>query len=287
MFVPLPSNQPAPPPPPDRCPKASPLVAARNPNPLRPPGPPVEAAYRFALSGGFTVTGANPSSGSYPAESVRGVRDVQEIAGGGGYEFVLYDDLGLETGYTVVPEQRAAEQNPVSAPEQSAPVEAGIYVSSFVYRRTDGSTLALRPQPQLMVAKLPLTAGDKWQSKGVDATTGVTVVVNGQTGLGEEFTPSRDRIDACGSVLDATWVEYTVDTTPVTGATADQEPPSSIVGGGLNLEFVGTRVSFANQYGGIPIHEVIRVVGTDGPDRVDITREAIIRSEPALAQAPS
>jgi len=286
VVVALPPDVSPPAPAPDSCPKASPLVAAKNPNTARPSAPPVEASYRYRLSGGFTVTGAHPASGVYPTTSVRAIRDVTELTAGGGYEFFISDDLGMDVGYTVIPEQRAAPQNPVGTGEQPTPVEAGIYVNSFAYRRADGSTLFLRPQPFVMVAKLPLAPGDKWQSKGVDPATGVTVVVNGQTGLGEEFTPSRDRVDACGTVLDATWVEYTIDTTPLTGATADEEPPSSIVGGGLDLEFVGTKLAFANQYGGLPIHEVVRLVGSDGADKVEITREAVILSEPALARLP-
>ncbi len=287
VVVALPPDLPPPAPLPNTCPKASPLVAAKNANTPRPGAPPVAASYRYRLSGSFTVTGAHPASGVYPATSVRGIRDVQEIAGGGGYEFFISDDMGMDVGYTVIPEQRAAPQNPVGVGEQPTPVEAGIYVNGFTYRRADGTTLSLRPQPFVMIAKLPLAPGDKWQSKGVDPATGVSVIVNGQTGLGEEFSPSRDRVDACGTVLDATWVEYTVDTTPLTGATADEEPPSSIVGGGLGIQFVGTRLAFANQYGGLPIHEVVRLVGVDGADTVDITREAVILSEPALAAAPS
>ncbi len=284
--VPLPPDIPTPPEI-DSCPKASPLVAARNPNTTRPAAPPVAASYRFRMSGAYAITGPNPASGAFPAESVRQVRDVRELDTGGGYEYWISDDLGLDVGYTVIPEQRAAPQNPVTAPEQPTPVEAGIYVHAFNYRRADGTTFELRPQPFLMVARLPLVAGDKWQSKGVDPASGVAIVVNGQTGVGEKFTPSRDRIDACGTVLDATWVEYTIDTTPLTGATAQEEPPSSIRGSGVDLQFVGTKVSFANQYGGLPLHEVVRLVGTDGGNQVDITREAVIRSEPELARAPS
>jgi hypothetical protein len=201
-----------------------------------------------------------------------------------GWTYVDADSSGMSVTYDVYPHQRVAAGEPVGTDQAaSAPTEAGIYVRSFTYRRANGVVDTLTPQPELLVAPLPLNdAGATWRARGVDPASGIAVVVNGQVGAGPKFALT-DRIDACGTVLQAYWVEYTIapDNSKTTGVdTGTAEPPSSLRGAGLDVAFVGTRVAFATQYGGIPLEQVDLLKGTDGVP-VDIRRHEVITQGPA------
>ena len=287
-FVPLPPEpSEAPPPPPVSCPQAAPFVAPRYEAGIRPTAKPVAAAYDVRTSGEFDITGAHAGKGLYPTAGRREIKDVADLPGAAGWTYVIADETGLSTSYQVVPRQLANEETPVDSANQPVPTQPGIYISKFSYKRTDGSTLVLDPEPSLMVAKLPFAAGERWTSRGVDAATGISVVVNGQTGIGAEYRPSRANVDACGTLLDGWWVEYTVDTTPIADQVGSSEPPSQIQGPDILVRFVGSQVVFAPQFGGIPIQERYRLEGTDRADSLKISRDAIFSREPALPQAPS
>jgi hypothetical protein len=269
-----------PPPPVQQCPSASPLVGARDPATPLPPGPPVAHSYSFRQSGSFTV---GNSDGAFPAALMHSVKQVQPLTGG--WSYVDTDSSGMTVTYDVYPQQRVASGEPVTTDNAAAqPTEAGIYVRSFTYKRADGTTDTLSPQPELLVAPLPLNnAGSTWRARGVDPTTHIAVVVNGQIGAGPKFSPSVDRIDACGTVLQAYWVEYTLasDNSTTAGVnTGPEEPPSSLRGADLNVTFVGTRVAFAPQYGGIPLEQIDLLKGTDGSATVRVNRHEVISQAP-------
>ena len=278
--VPLP--QVAPPPPVQDCPNANPLVGARDPATPLPPGPPVARTYAFRQSGSFTV---GKSDGTFPAGLAHTISKVTSITGG--WSYVDSDSSGMSVTYDVYPRQRVAPGEPVSTDNAVAqPTEAGIYVRTFTYKRADGTVDTLAPQPELLVAPLPLNnAGVTWRARGVDPTSHIAVVVNGQVGAGPKFSPLVDRIDACGTVLQAYWVEYTIasDNSSTTGVnTGPGEPPSSLRGTDLDVTFVGTRVAFAPQYGGIPLEQTDLLKGTDGPKKVavEVHRHEVISEGP-------
>jgi hypothetical protein len=275
------------PPPPaavgQQCPSASPLVGARDAATPLPAGPPAAGNYSFRQSGTFTV---GNSDGAFPSTLTHSIKQVQSITGG--WSYVDEDSSRMAVTYDVYPQPRVASGEPVTTDNAAAqPTEAGIYVRSFTYKRADGTTDTLSPQPELLVAPLPLNnAGATWRARGVDPTTHVAVVVNGQVGAGPKFAPAMDRIDACGTVLQAYWVEYTLasDNSTTTGVnTGPDEPPSSLRGADLNVMFVGTRVAFAPQYGGIPVEQLDLLQGSDGSATVKVRRHEVISQEPARA----
>ena len=272
-------------PPVQSCPSASPLVGARDPATALPPGPPVARTYSFRQSGTFSVGKTN---GSFPSTLTHSISHVTSVTGG--WSYVDTDSSGMTVTYDVYPKQRVASGEPVTTDNATAqPTEAGIYVRSFTYRRADNTVDSLSPQPELLVAPLPLNnAGATWRARGVDPVTHIAVVVNGQVGVGPKFSPLVDRIDACGTVLQAFWVEYTLaaDNSATTGVnTGSAEPPSSLRGPDLDVTFVGTRVAFAPQYGGIPLEQTDLLKGSDGPTTmeqraVDVHRHEVISEAP-------
>lgn len=274
----------APVPPVESCPTASPLVGARDALTPLPQSPPAARTYTFRQSGTFRLgTGSAARTGSYPAALTHVIRDVARIDGG--WTFTDAASTGMTVVYDVYPQQRVAPQEPVTTNGAAAqPTQAGIYVRSFTYKRADGTVDSLSPAPELLVAPLPLNdAGATWRARGVDPASGIAVVVNGQVGLGRNFTPLRDRIDACGTVVQAAWVEYTIasDNSSTTGVnTGPGEPPSSLSGPNLDVEFVGTRIAFAPQYGGIPLEQADRLTGADGGAAVDIVRHEVTTQAP-------
>jgi hypothetical protein len=252
-----------------------------------PPGPPRPATYSYRQSGSYLIgSGPTARSGTFPATLSHTISSVKTSSDG--WSYVDTDSSGMTVTYDVYPQQRVAPQEPVPTDNAaSSPTEAGIYVRSFTYKRADGTVDTLTPQPELLVAPLPLNnAGATWRAKGVDAATGITVSVDGQVGAGPHFSPTVDRIDACGTVLQAYWVEYTIapdNGTAVT--TGGVEPASSLRGRDLNVTFIGTRVAFATQYGGIPLEQTDRLRGADGSAQVDITRYETISQAPALPRS--
>ncbi|MGH2808316.1 MAG: hypothetical protein ACRDKT_13685 [Actinomycetota bacterium] len=254
------------------CPEADPLEAAVAAAPARPTAPPLDANYEYRVEGTYEFEGAVDERGRYPATSTRTIQDVREIDGG--YSFRMKDDLGVTTGYSVYPRQRAAEDDPVHLGEASHPLEAGIFVNEIRMKRADDSVLVLDPDPELRIATLPMVRGQKFESTAVDAATGITIRVNGQIGLGEKFDPLRARVDACGTVLEGYWVSYTVDTT------VPQTSTTRLFGSDIDLEFAGSRVVFGTQYGGIPLQEIVTIRGSDAGTTVTIRRTSTISSEP-------
>jgi hypothetical protein len=293
-FVPPPANPvvfggsvPLPPPPaelpptpPKTCPVAGPYAAAAVPSPRRPSAAPAAKSYNVRVDGSYTITGGSKASGRYGPTGIRTVKAPTDLPQGDGWTYTVSDEQGLSTAYEVIPEQLGQNNAPVESGNQPSPTQAGIYVTSFVYERADKTKLTLTPQPALLVAKLPFTPGDRWTSHAVDSPTGISIVLNGQTGLGAKYKPAKARVDACGQVLDAYWVEYTVDTTPLSSGTGNPEPPSQLSGPDLQMQFVGSRVAFANQFGGLPVEEFYTLKGTDKDTTVSISRHAVYSSEP-------
>jgi hypothetical protein len=288
VFVPLPPKPSASPaPPPVSCPTAPDFVAPRYEAGVRPSGPPVEATYNVRTSGDYNIKGTTgTATGVYPAAGRRTIKDVSPLSNDAGWNYTVEDESGLSTSYQVLPKQLANDSTPVASDNQPVPTQAGIYISKFTYKRTDGSVLSLDPEPSLLVAKLPFARNDRWTSRGVDSATGITIVVNGQTGIGAEYSPSRAQVDACGTLLDGWWVEYTIDTTPLAEQVGNSEPPSQIQGPDILVKFAGSRVVFAPQFGGIPIEEIHHLEGTDKSDNLTIDRRAVYLREPALPAAP-
>jgi hypothetical protein len=272
--------------PPTGCPPITPDTTVGNPAVPTPPGPPVAAAYSYRQSGTYRITGPHAKTGSFAPHSTRQVTNVTALPQGG-WSFTMKDDQGLSVTYTVYPQQVAAAQDPQTQQQQQGPIQAGIYISQLTVRRTDGSSLTLNPQPMVMVAQLPFAAGTQWKSKGVDPTTGIAVVVNGQVGLGSGFKPFYDNIAACGNLIQGWWVQYTVDTVPAAAQTAALEPPSELYGTTIDENFSGTDIAFGSEYGGIPLEEIDTVNGTDGSDRITIVRRDVITAVPAQATSPS
>jgi hypothetical protein len=279
--VPLPAV--LPPPAPAQCPTASPLVGPRDPATPLPPGPPVGRSYSFRQAGTYRLgSGSSARTGEFPTTLVHTISKVTKLSDG--WSFVDSDSSGMSVTYDVYPQQRVASGEPVSTDAAAAqPTEAGIYVASFTYKRADQTVDTLSPQPELLVAPLPLNnPGTTWRARGVDPSTGIAVVVDGQVGAGPTFR-LQDRIDACGTVLQAYWVEYTIaaDNSATTGVnTGAAEPASSLRGPNLDVAFVGTRVAFATQYGGIPLEQIDLLKGTDGSAAVDVARHEVIVQGP-------
>jgi hypothetical protein len=228
-------------------------------------------------------SGADRRTGVFPATLAHTISAVSRSTDG--WSYVDSDTSGMTVTYDVYPQQRVASGEPVGTDAAAShPAEAGIYVRSFTYKRADGTVDTLAPQPELLVAPLPLNnAGATWRARGVDPATGIAVVVNGQVGAGPKSTPLVDRIDACGTVLQAYWVEYTIaaDNSKTTGVnTGTAEPPSSLRGADLDVTFVGTRVAFATQYGGIPLEQIDVLTGTDGSRAVEVHRHEVIVESP-------
>jgi hypothetical protein len=92
------------------------------------------------------------------------------------------------------------------------------------------------PQVGLLVLPLPVVSGDSYQSTAIDPSTGQTMTL-------DAVVIGRDRIDACGTLVDG----WRVD--------AKQRSSGGLAtAAALTIEYDVSTI-FATQYGGIPIFE--------------------------------
>jgi hypothetical protein len=115
--------------------------------------------------------------------------------------------------------------------------ERGITLSKLA--RIDGKsgaeTAVFQPTTGLLLLPLPVTAGEKFQSVAVDARTGQTIVH-------ESTVLRRQRVDACGDLVDGWLVE----------SNRQMSRPDDRAGGPPAGKYT---MIFATQFGGLPIQE--------------------------------
>jgi hypothetical protein len=98
------------------------------------------------------------------------------------------------------------------------------------------------PTPGILLLPLPVASGDTWQSVGVDTKTGATAVLDGTV-------TRRQRIDACGDLVDG-WL---VDATQTLGSVQNADPQA----GQQAVSYL-----IAPQYGAMIVNERVHPADT-------------------------
>ncbi len=130
----------------------------------------------------------------------------------------------------------------------------------------------------LLMLPLPVVAGEKFASTAVDPRTGQVI-------SHEATVQERQRIDACGELIDGWGVEYVRRTN---GGGSGRDDAGGAAGGAAFLAVVDLKYQtvFATQYGGVPILDRI-IVAADQCDTIcpfDITsRVAQLNPDPLAA----
>lgn len=218
------------------CPKADPLEAPKREATNRIFDPPPARALPYRVEGTFTVSGANPRSGTFPPTSIRTVSPARSTSTG--FTYTVAAELAGTTTTTTYQVVKASD----------VPGEAGLYVASLVSRRSDGATSRFEPPLPMKLVDLPMVANTSVASAGTDPRSATTV--SWRTTVRQKV-----RVDACGVPLDAYRVE-------LVGGRVD--------GPDTNVDFVAT-YTIATQFGGLFVADTIEVKGREGLD--DVTRK--------------
>lgn len=257
------SRLPSPPsPPPPSCPEAHPFTAPRQVAGTSSDKAPTEATYPFRNEGfSERVQGERTTTENYPPQSSRRIDQVQTRSNGS-FTYRVVDDLGgvaTHTRFEVVPQSPLADQ-------------AGVFITQIV----TGSD-SFTPQPKLKILQFPAENGFQWDAVGTDPLRQTTMSFHGRIGQEVPDGPDEDeepdlvpkiRVDACGEVLDAWYVD-------ISGG--------QVIGPRTNLTFKSF-YAIATQFGGLTVMEHTELSGTEGSVRVTNIRTATISTEPALPQ---
>jgi hypothetical protein len=236
----LPPPLPEPTPVPDPCPEANPLDPVRLETQIDAPRPPTPATYAYRTSG--TVIGN--SLRTLGPTSTHDVANIVPLAPG---EFTF--DVGVQEG-----DRRTVTTYHV-VPRTSLVVPPGLYIA----RVDSGDIVPFQPKPELMLLPFPALPGAAYNAAGTDGLT--TVRYDGRV-------VDTERIDACGTNIDAIHVEIT-NGVATTGRAQDGEQ---------RTETFSASYAVATQYGGLPVRE--HLVGDVAGLRLSRAIDAVITSEP-------
>ena len=232
------------PPPVPACPTANPLSAPAEvaENEITTTAPQGTYPYRFS---GVAVEGGKARTFSGSAKHVVTSSDV----GNGVRRFTVeVTMLGATTSYayTVLPVVGTA-----------ADIHGGIELTSVTGNGGYGYNASFHPDKPLQVFSQPANAGTTWTDAETDAQSATYALVNGTV-------DGKDRVDACGTKLDA-WKTTT---------TMDISSPNETL-------TVTVTTWWATQFGGLPIAELQSYSGSAGGTAVKGSVQSTISVDPA------
>lgn len=255
------SVSPPPSPSPLPCPTAHPFAAPKYEARSRGRAAPLAANYPFRNKGSFENTGASKSSGTFPPQTKRTVTKVQK-ASDGSFTFQIEEDLldrFTTTSYRVVPDSPLSDQ-------------AGVFITQIVTRFRAGGSDSFTPATAIRLLAFPAASGTEWDSIGTDPLTQMTMRFHARIGIDvpnpehpdQPGVLAKARVDACGVVLDAWYVQI---------------KDGQILGANTDLDFKSI-YAVVPQFGGFPVMEDITVTGTDRGTQTKSHNLATISKEP-------
>jgi len=265
------SIAPPPPPPVVPCPETNPDLEILNPASQDVPGPPLNATYPFRVMGTFAATpvGGAPVKSTYPPLTTRTITRLPDTSAG----TAKYWNFSQSTaqGSSVSTTFFSVEYVNTSQPAPGVPyaVQAdlrGLYLTGIDIKRLDGSIDSFRPQPALLVMKLPAVAGDAGNSAGTDPLSQTTMKFRWRN-AGRPVGTVR----ACGLPVGAFRVDLTEG--QVIGNA------SGIGAKAKNLTFSASYY-VATQSGAILVGDSLKSTGSDGLTTVDVDTTSFINVVP-------
>jgi hypothetical protein len=242
-YVDVPGQIPPPPPLPD-CPTANPLSAPAQVAGDSVPSQVPDGTFPYRYSG-VTVDGtAGQKFSGISKHVVTG-----STVGNGVYKYSIdVTMLGATTTWSYLT---------APGPGTVANIQGAIELTSVSGNGGFGYNASFKPDKPLRVFAQPAFAGSTWQDVESDAQSGTVATISGTI-------DGKDRVDACGTKLDAWKSTVTLDITS----------PN---------ESMKTTVStwWATQFGGLPIQEVQSYSGTTGGHQVKGEVSSFIAVDPA------
>lgn len=200
------------------CPSAPPTAAAEEPaseNVLRTP---TEGVHRWKREGKQTIISAagepiEIAIGGFEKRIVRNVVETSETS----FTFEVVRPLLNRPAVSITTyevETEPMQYQPGGVPVIDAPrgnePEGGVTVQKIVIQEEDGTETSFNPTVGLLYIGLPVVPSERFTSSAVDGRSGQSIV-HDATVLG------RDRIDACGDLVDGWRVQATQSRTDAAG----------------------------------------------------------------------
>ncbi len=241
-----PIDVPPPPLPPKPCPGAHPLAIPKKEATDHVPAPPVGAAYRFRFSG-ERIAGSETTT-----LAPLGMRNVGNIGRSTGTDYPRYD---------------VSEVAGVEVTISSYQITPDAIQLTRVQRIVNGQQSGFTPVPPITILPIPPRQTDplgrrisSWRSAGTDVVSQTSMVVSGQL---IEANGGKQRVDACGQLIDTWLAELSVETLSPT------EDTDTL-----------WRINVASQYGGLLVKESRTTTGTKDGAVYKESRTAIISEVP-------
>lgn len=189
----------------ERCVKAAPGSAAAEAAGLNAKGTPATGVYRWKYAGTRSIT-TPPVKFNVSGFERRLLRNVRRTGNDFTFEVAepdkLYNNRVVVTTYRVRP---AARNQQVTATDQRAgDPDRGLSILRVdsLDAKTGQSVSSFQPQPPILLLPLPVLAGERFQSIGADPRTLRSVEIDAQV-------VRRERVDACGEIVDGWYVKAT------------------------------------------------------------------------------
>lgn len=214
---------------------------------------PAPATYEYRNEGTITVGGVDASLERYSVLSTRRVQDVRSTPGGFTFDVLAtLGDTATLTSYRVV------RDGPL-------PSDPGLFITSVTTTEADGSVHRFQPLTPVTLLKFPAENGATWAGAAADGANGVTMTY--QASIGE-----KQRVDACGSLVDAVAVTLT----------------GEIVEGGREHPAARFTALYAvaTQYGGITVMDDVDITRTHSSGSVNRRNQATVNRVPEPGTAP-
>lgn len=234
-------------PPPPACPAADRHAAPSRAADFYVEDRPAAATYQYRNNGTITVAGVDASQDQYEIESTRTVDGVEDTADG-----FVFDVLATLGGTTTMTSYRVVREQPL-------PAQPGLYITAVTTTEEDGSVHRFTPSAPVTLLEFPAENGRTWTGVAPDAANGVTMRYQASIG-------PKQRVDACGALVDAVVVSLTGEI--VQAATGDAA-----------ARFSAT-YAIATQYGGLVVMDDVDITRTHPSGSVNRRNKAVITREP-------
>lgn len=234
-FPELPSFQPEPP---GECPTAPPTAVAERPADVNITGMAEEGRYRWQRDGVQKPAGSDEPGKIIDTFERRIVRNIKKVSATEHTFETVQPDISGDNVIVTTFQVRTDALNrdstgsglPVAGPRIGEP-DRGVAITGIETLDSQGNTVSeFNPSTPVLILPLPVSTNEEYQSVGVDPRTGNTLVHRAHV-------LARERVDACGEVVDGWAVE-------AEQTTSDENAP-----------VVSYRYLVAPQYGGLIISE--------------------------------
>lgn len=200
---------------------------------------PKMGTYRWKRSGSYDVSGATAQVKGFEQRTLQNLQIESDDPARLQYSFeMVQPEVGSDAVVTTTFHvDTAATSRAVFSPADNTQIsggapERGLVIRSIVRKSKDGSTTSFEANPGLLIAPLPIRVGEHFQSIAIDPKSQQTMRFTGDT-------IDRDRVDACGEILEGWRINGQLD---IGGSSTETKTYSIIVSPQFGMQLIDEHV---------------------------------------------